>query len=120
MINRLAGSLRTLMMEKMKLCRCFPAMLMTLILLSFGTVVPAQTGSTDARAKGALTNWYRLVLELVRHTPTYSPPVASRAFAYIGVTGYEAVASGSGDMISLAGQVNGLGAAPPPRYSAVI
>ena len=113
MINRLAGSLRTLMMEKMKLCRCFPAMLMTLILLSFGTVAPAQTGSTDARAKGALTNWYRLVLELVRHTPTYSPPVASRAFAYIGVTGYEAVASGSGDMISLAGQLNGLGAAPP-------
>ena len=38
-----------------------------------------------------LDTWYRLVLELVRHTPTYSPPVASRAFAYLGVTAFEAV-----------------------------
>ena len=52
--------------------------------------------------------WYELVLELVRHTPTYSPPVASRSFAYLGVTAFEAVASGSGELQSLAGQLNGL------------
>jgi membrane-associated phospholipid phosphatase len=60
-----------------------------------------------------LAIWYRLTLELVRHTPTYSPPVASRALAYIGITGYEAVASGSADMQSLAGQLTGL--PPLPR-----
>ena len=27
-----------------------------------------------------LSIWYRLSLELVRHTPTYSPPVASNCF----------------------------------------
>jgi hypothetical protein len=59
-----------------------------------------------------LDTWYRLILELVRHTPTYSPPVASRAFAYIGVTAYESVAGGSTDLRSLAGQLNGLAALP--------
>lgn len=34
--------------------------------------------------------WYRLILELVRHTPIYSPPVASRAFAYLGIVYDEA------------------------------
>ena len=39
-------------------------------------------------AEHVLQAWYQLVLELVRHTPTYSPPVASRSFAYLGVTAY--------------------------------
>ncbi len=59
-----------------------------------------------------LQTWYRLVLELVRHTPTYSPPVASRAFAYLGVTAYEAVAGGPAHLQTLAGQLNGLKAVP--------
>lgn len=59
-----------------------------------------------------LKNWYRLVLELVRHTPTYSPPVASRSFAYFGITTFEAIATGSKDLKSLAGQVHGLTAVP--------
>jgi hypothetical protein len=68
------------------------------------------------RAEAALHTWYRLVLELVRHTPTYSPPVASRAFAYLGVTAFEAAASGSDALQSLAGQLNGL--QPVPRREA--
>lgn len=59
-----------------------------------------------------LDTWYRLTLELVRHTATYTPPVASRAFAYIGITAFESVASGSTDLQSLAGQVHGLTALP--------
>ncbi len=70
---------------------------------------PAQSA---ALPEDVLATWYRMTLELVRHTPTYSPPVASRAFAYIGITGYEAVASGPGDLVSLAGQLNGLDALP--------
>ena len=86
------------------------AALATTVLVSTGAF--AQSDTSGQRSQETLVNWYRLVLELVRHTPTYSPPVASRAFAYIGVTGYEAVASGAGDMQSLAGQLNGLVAVP--------
>jgi hypothetical protein len=63
-------------------------------------------------ADKVMRDWYRLILELVRHTPTYSPPVASRAFGYLGVTAYEALASGDRSMASLAGQLNGLTPVP--------
>jgi hypothetical protein len=76
--------------------------------------LPARAERLDAA--GAMSGWYGLVLELVRHTPTYSPPVASRSFAYLGVTAFESLASGSPDLVSLAGQLNGL--APPPRRDA--
>ncbi len=49
--------------------------------------------------------WTRMVLSLTRHTPTYTPPVASRTFAYLGIAAYEAVAGGDASMASLAGQL---------------
>ena len=73
-------------------------------------LLPGLAQAGDGR--GVMLQWYKLVLELVRHTPTYSPPVASRAFAYLGVTGYEVMASGRPEMASLEGQLNGLGPAP--------
>ncbi len=83
-------------------------------LVSMLVVAPPAmaTGSGPMTADATLSNWYRLVLELVRHTPTYTPPVASRTFAYVGITAYEAVASGNPTLVSLAGQVNGLTALP--------
>lgn len=77
------------------------ALLLLLPFLMLGRVSHASEPASVVIA------WYDLILELVRHTPTYSPPVASRAFAYLGVATYEATASGSG-MTSLAGQLNGL------------
>lgn len=60
-------------------------------------------------AEQVIHDWYRLILELVRHTPTYSPPVASRAFAYVGLTLFEALAARPGSGLrSLAGQVTAL------------
>ncbi len=38
--------------------------------------------------------WFDLVLDLVRTTRGYSPPVASRAFGYLGLTLYETVVPG--------------------------
>jgi hypothetical protein len=76
------------------------------------TVAPASAKSGEQRALNILHTWYRLTLELVRHTPTYSPPVASRSFAYLGVTAFEVVASGRPELVSLAGQLNGF--EPPP------
>lgn len=85
------------------------------LILAIATVTaalaaPAQ--SAEPRNLEVLGTWYRLALELVRHTPTYSPPVASRAFAYLGVTAYETVASGRDGFATLAGQLNDL--TPPP------
>lgn len=83
------------------------------VLLCGATIAAAQQPvSEPARSRHALLVWHRLVLELVRHTATYSPPVASRAFAYLGVTAFEALATGSDGLHSLAGQLNGLTPAP--------
>lgn len=68
----------------------------------------------DDRATQVLSSWYKLLLELIRGTATYSPPVAARAFAYLGVTVFEAVAQHDPSLLSLAGQVNGLTAPPAP------
>jgi len=73
-------------------------------------------GTATARAgivpDDIIGTWYRLALTLTRHTPIYSPPVASRTFAYMGVASYEAVASGSKNLQTLAGQLHGLSAVP--------
>lgn len=66
-----------------------------------------------------MQSWYRLILELVRHTPTYSPPVASRALAYMGVAAFEAVAGGDTELQSLAGQLQGLKPVPSRQPDAV-
>ena len=90
-------------------------------LLAVGTVALLLATPVQARptAEDVTSLWYRLVLELVRHTPTYTPPVASRSFAYVGVAQFEAVASGAPELHSLAGQLNGF-SAPPPRPDGVI
>lgn len=58
------------------------------------------------------TAWFALQLDLVRQTPGFSPPVASRAFGYSGVTLYEALVGGMPDYQSLAGQLNALEGLP--------
>jgi len=73
------------------------------LFLCCGTAQAAGVSQEDV-----LATWYKLILNLVRHTATYSPPVASRAFAYVGVTGYEATASGDPHLVSLSGQLNAL------------
>lgn len=76
-------------------------------------LVGSARAQSDERAVEVTRTWYRLTLELVRHTPTYSPPVASRSLAYLGVAAQEALAGGRSSMRSLAGQLNGLEAFPP-------
>jgi hypothetical protein len=94
---------------------------LTLLVFLVLFAVPAPVGASVAqpqaeRAEQALITWYKLALALVRHTPTYSPPVASRTFAYMGVAAFEAVAGGADDMQSLAGQLKDL--QPLPRRNA--
>jgi hypothetical protein len=77
---------------------------------------PARAADRVDLARDVVIDWHRLILELVRHTATYTPPVASRAFAYIGIAAHEALATGNPALVSLAGQVNGL-TAPPMRHA---
>ena len=79
---------------------------MVLALLS----IPAQ--ASPASKEQILSTWYGLILKLVRHTATYSPPLASRNFAYLGVASYEAIASGDDHLVSLAGQLHDLKSLP--------
>jgi hypothetical protein len=73
------------------------------------SLVMMATAQAKQAPEKVLHTWYRMVLELVRHTPTFSPPVASRAFAYFGVTGYEVVASRpDSPLLTLSGQLNAL------------
>lgn len=67
-----------------------------------------RAGTRDEVAGRVLATWYKLALELVRHTPTYTPPVASRTLAYLGVAAFEALASGTPGLRSLVGQLHDL------------
>ena len=77
-------------------------------------VRPSFGADRAALARDVLLTWHRLILELVRHTATYSPPVAARTFAYIGVTAHEALVAGNPDLLTLAGQLNDLQPVPIP------
>ena len=80
------------------------------VLLAAATPAVAAVGEPETNV---LRGWYGMSLSLTRHTATFSPPVASRAYGYIGVAAYEAIASGSDRLRSLAGQLNGLAPLPP-------
>jgi hypothetical protein len=71
-------------------------------------VRPAWAAGRADVSREVLLTWHKLILELVRHTATYMPPVAARGFAYIGITAHEALASGNPALKSLAGQVTDL------------
>lgn len=72
----------------------------------------ARAATRDDVAAKVLSNWYKLGLELVRHTATMTPPVASRALALMGVGAYEALVPEGRGLVSLAGQLNGLATLP--------
>jgi hypothetical protein len=64
------------------------------------------------------TEWFALTLELVKETPGFTPPLASRTFGYSGVILYEAVVHGMPEHQSLAGQLNELAELPRPSAGA--
>lgn len=68
---------------------------------------PAQ-----AYSAAVATEWFELAVQLVQQTPGNSPPVASRALAYLGLGLYESVAPGMPQHTSLAGQLNELDSLP--------
>jgi len=87
-----------------------------LVATDLGRVASAWGRHPGAAAYDAeiASAWFDLALELVRTTPGFSPPVASRAFGYAGTTLYEAIVPGIAGGRSLAGRLNGLDRAPQP------
>ncbi len=96
----------------MKIIRRFAGMILLLLMAGFVQPAFAAAQPDSRQPEVVVRTWYKLVLELVRHTPTYSPPVASRSFAYLGVTAFEALATGDDTLKSLAGQLNALQPGP--------
>lgn len=88
------------------------------VLLWCVTSLGAALGEARPEPGVLLRNWYSLMNELVRHTPTYSPPVASRSFGYLGVTAFEAAVGGSDELVSLVGQLPGLDEVPQRQAGA--
>jgi hypothetical protein len=90
--------------------------------LRAGVALALMVGTSAVRAAGpeareevahkVLATWYRLALELIRHTPTMTPPVSSRALAYLGIGCFEALASGDAGLRSLAGRLPRLSSLP--------
>ena len=83
-----------------------------LVCIFSAAVLLLATPVRAAEPEAVLSGWYNLLLNLVRHTATYSPPVAARAFAYVGITSYEATASGNPHLKSLVGQLHELKSLP--------
>ena len=96
--------------------RLFAAL--AIAMLGWCMTLPADAADRPTPQK-ILRDWYYLMNELVRHTATYSPPVASRSFGYLGVTAFEAAAGGSDRLVSLVGQLQGFDSVPGREAGAV-
>ena len=92
------------------------------LLASFASFACAATQAQPAAA-GAVrlakdhsanvaAEWFTLALLLTQQTPGFSPPVASRALAYLGLALYESIVPGVPHSASLAGQLNELSSLP--------
>lgn len=77
--------------------------------VALDTPSPPPAGRFDAQVP---TAWFDLALRLVRNTAGFTPPVASRAFAYTGIALYEAMVPGMPGYRSLEGQLPGLSGLP--------
>jgi len=83
-----------------------------MLVLFLPAPAPAATLAADHDATFA-QDWMRLVVERVK-AEGYSPLVASRIYAYAGVTLYESALPGMPDHQTLAGQLHELTALPQP------
>ena len=88
------------------------ALALTLVLPSAHAQPTVAARPATAYSSAVATEWFQLALLLTQQTPGFSPPVASRALAYLGLALYESVVPGMPNHISLAGQLNELSSLP--------
>ncbi len=93
---------------------------LSILILLIGLLVNCQAvngrsaPAADFSAEVA-NDWFSLQLKLIQETAGFTPPVASRALGYSGLTLYEAVIHGMPDHNSLVGQLNDLSQLPQPE-----
>jgi hypothetical protein len=75
---------------------------------------PTGDWKSKAANPAVIHNSIKQVTDVIVHD-IFSPPVASRIYAYISIAAYEAVIPGDTRYISLAGQLNGLEPLPKPE-----
>ncbi len=79
---------------------------------AYGQEAGSKSKPAAAFSAAVATEWFALALQLTQQTNGFSPPVASRSLAYLGLTLYESVAPGIPESNSLAGQLNELQSLP--------
>ena len=91
-----------------------------LVLIALANVRCEQTGGLDAAAMEDPEQLHAAVKKLtdVMVYDIFSPPQASRVYAYTSIAAYEALAPGRPAYQSLAGQLNGLEPVPQPERGA--
>lgn len=88
------------------------------LLLAFAIPGLSFRGASDWRTKTEMPDYvHRSIKQLtdVLVYDIYSPPVASRTYAYLSIAGYEAAVAGAEGYLSLAGQLHGLTPLPKPK-----
>ena len=88
------------------------AMLSALTVCAAQAQAPATPRPAQQYSAAVAIDWFSLALQLTQQTPGFSPPVAARAFAYLGLALYESVLPGMPEYASLAGQLNELSSLP--------
>lgn len=78
----------------------------------WGAAVPALAGNqvgnrADRYGPDVIVDWYRTLYSGLMDEGT-TPPPAARLYGYAGVAAHEAIVGGAPQMLSLAGQLNGL------------
>ena len=74
-----------------------------------------QGSSAESYDAAFARSFFDLTCKIIKSTPGFFPPQASRAYGYICLALYEATAPGIGKGYTLAGQLNGLAANALPR-----
>ncbi len=85
-----------------------------LVILVFGCSSNSGEHKANVQNPDFTHRTLKKVTDLIVHD-IFSPPVASRIYAYVSIAGYEALIPQNGNYLSLAGQLTGLEAAPQPE-----
>lgn len=93
-------------------------MLVVLILLTSGCLPKNISPGAANYESDVPVAWFDLALTLIQETEGFTPPVASRALGYLGVTLYETVQPGMPGYHTLVGQLNELKGVPRVEWSA--
>lgn len=115
MSSKLGHALKRRSLPRLSICTVVWVTLVGIAGNNIYATQPAKVGSpANQFTSEVAVSWFKLQVKLAKETPGFSPPAASRAFGYVGVTLYEAIVPGIPTHQSLVGQLNGLTSLPQP------